>query len=587
MAREARRTIRRPLALALGIALVVALSLLAGRVARTRTASDLAESATAALPLASATLTGVIEKERLVPLVLARDPEVIALLARPEPAAERRLDAKLADIAGEAGAAVIYVVGRDGVAVAASNAARADSFVGSGYGFRHYFSQAMAEGTAMQYALGTVSRRPGLYLSRRVDSMLGPLGVVVVKLELDDLEARWRSAGFVVVASDAEGRVVATTEPGWRFGILPGAAGDTRLPIPITTEADGLYRIDRRGADGPAHYAGAAAPIGPTAPGWRLALFLPAEATLATAARNGGLIALLALLLAGAALVWLQRRRRFAAALAVMNAELERRVAEEIAEREAAETRMRRVRDELAQANRLSILGQITAGVAHEINQPVAAIRTYAESGRQLLGVGEPGEAAENFGAIVKVTDRIGTITEMLRGFARRSTAPIGPVPVEAAIDGALALLAGRMRDARVRIERDAVPPGLAVLAGRIRLEQILVNLLSNALDALRGGVEPVIAITVAAGDERVTIRVRDNGPGLDPRMQESLFMPFSTTKATGLGLGLVISADLAREFGGSLELEPADGPGACFALELPRPPADAETEAVVEGAAA
>ena len=222
MAREARRTIRRPLALALGIALVVALSLLAGRVARTRTASDLAESATAALPLASATLTGVIEKERLVPLVLARDPEVIALLARPEPAAERRLDAKLADIAGEAGAAVIYVVGRDGVAVAASNAARADSFVGSGYGFRHYFSQAMAEGTAMQYALGTVSRRPGLYLSRRVDSMLGPLGVVVVKLELDDLEARWRSAGFVVVASDAEGRVVATTEPAGASGSCPG-----------------------------------------------------------------------------------------------------------------------------------------------------------------------------------------------------------------------------------------------------------------------------------------------------------------------------------------------------------------------------
>lgn len=588
MAGDARETIRwrrRPLLLALGIAVVLALSLLAGRVARTRAAVELAESAAAALPLASATLTGVIEKERLVPLVLARDPEVIALLAGPDPAAERRLDAKLADIAEGAGAAVIYVVGRDGVAVAASNAARADSFVGAGYAFRDYFRHAIAEGTAMQYALGTVSHRPGLYLSRRVDSVLGPLGVVVVKLELDDLEARWRAAGFVVVASDAEGRVVATTEPDWRFDILPEAGGDERLPIPIIAQGDGLYRIDRQGAGGPAHYAGAAAPVGPAAPGWRLALYLPAEAALATAARNGGLTALLALLLAGAGLVWLQRRRRFAAALAVMNLELERRVAEEIAEREAAETRVRRVRDELAQANRLSILGQVTAGVAHEINQPVAAIRTYAESGRQLLDAGEADEARENLGAIVKVTDRIGAITEMLRGFARRSTAPIGPVPVGEAIGGALALLAGRIRDAGVRIERDAVPPALAVLAGRIRLEQILVNLLSNALDALKGGSDPRIAITVAATAERVAIRVRDNGPGLDPRMQETLFMPFSTTKATGLGLGLVISADLAREFGGSLGLEPVEGPGACFVLELPRPPADAGADA--EGVAA
>ncbi|HVL20444.1 MAG TPA: ATP-binding protein [Amaricoccus sp.] len=582
-ARETSRWPRRPLVLAVGLVLVIALSLLAGRVARTRAAVDLGERAAAAQLLAAATLTGVIEKERLVPLVLARDPEVVALLAGPNPAAERRLDAKLADIADGAGAAVIYVIDRDGVAVAASNATQADSFVGTGYDFRGYFIRAMAEGTAMEYALGTVSHRPGLYLSRRVDSRLGPLGVVVVKLELDDLEVRWRDAGFVVVASDAEGRVVATTEPDWRFGILPEAGADERLPIPITADADGLYRIDRHGGGGPSHYAGAVAPIGPTAPGWRLALFLPAEAALATAARNGGLIAFLALLLAGAGLVWLQRRRRFAAALAVMNTELERRVAEEIAEREAAETRVRRVRDELAQANRLSILGQITAGVAHEINQPVAAIRTYAESGRQLLDAGEPGEAADNFGAIVKVTDRIGAITQMLRGFARRSTAPIGPVPVDEAIGGALALLAGRTRDAGVRIERDAVPPHLAVLAGRIRLEQILVNLLSNALDALKGRPDPAIAITVAAAAERVTIRVRDNGPGLDPRMQETLFMPFSTTKATGLGLGLVISADLAREFGGSLGLEPVEGPGACFVLELPRPPA----ETSLEGAAA
>lgn len=568
---------RRPVILTLGLTLLVGLSLLAAQVARSRAAADFVQRAEAALPLADAALSAVIEKQRLIPLVLARDPEVTALLLAPSLAAEERLDAKLADIAADAGSAVLYVVNKDGMAIAASNADRPESFVGSSYGFREYFIGAMERGTAMQYALGTVSRRPGLYLTRRVDGPDGPLGVVVVKIEFDELEARWRSGGFVVVTSDAAGTVIATTEPEWRFGKVPGADDTAQPAIPVVAEADGLYLLSRTATGGrAARYAGAGSPVGSAAADWHLSIYVPVDTALGRAARNAALMTLLAGLLACAGLVWLQRRRRFARALAVMNLELERRVAEEVAEREAAETRVRRVREELAQANRLSILGQITAGVAHEINQPVAAIRTYAENGQQLLDAGDPGEARDNLGAIVRVTERIGGITRMLRGFARRGTAPIGPVPVDEAIDGALALLAGRIRDAGVRIDRPPPLPGLTVLAGQIRLEQILVNLLSNALDALRGRPDPGIVLSIDTTPERVTIRVADNGPGLDPRMRESLFMPFSTTKETGLGLGLVISGDLAREFGGSLALEPGDGPGATFVLELQRASADA-----------
>lgn len=568
---------RRPVILTLGLTLLVGLSLLAAQVARSRAAADFVQRAEAALPLADAALSAVIEKQRLIPLVLARDPEVTALLLAPSLAAEERLDAKLADIAADAGSAVLYVVNKDGMAIAASNADRPESFVGSSYGFREYFIGAMERGTAMQYALGTVSRRPGLYLTRRVDGPDSPLGVVVVKIEFDELEARWRSGGFVVVTSDAAGTVIATTEPEWRFGKVPGADDTAQPAIPVVAEADGLYLLSRTATDGrAARYAGAGSPVGSAAPDWHLSIYVPVDTALGRAARNAALMTLLAGLLACAGLVWLQRRRRFARALAVMNLELERRVAEEVAEREAAETRVRRVREELAQANRLSILGQITAGVAHEINQPVAAIRTYAENGQQLLDAGDAGEARDNLGAIVRVTERIGGITRMLRGFARRGTAPIGPVPVDEAIDGALALLAGRIRDAGVRIDRPPPLPGLTVLAGQIRLEQILVNLLSNALDALRGRPDPGIVLSIDTTPERVTIRVADNGPGLDPRMRESLFMPFSTTKETGLGLGLVISGDLAREFGGSLALEPGDGPGATFVLELQRASADA-----------
>lgn len=576
-------------------ALVAAAVLAAGRLAGQRAGAELAARAEAALPLATASLAAVIEKQRLIPTVLARDPEVVAVLFAPDEPARALLDAKLAEIAADAAAAVIYLVGRDGIAIAASNAATPQSFVGSDYGFRSYFTRAMAEGTARQYGLGTISGRPGLYLSRRVDSEVGPLGVVVVKVELDDLEARWRESGLVVQVTDAAGIVLATTDPAWRFTTTRPLADEptTRAalqldaplaPAPLAIEADG--RAQRAGVP----FVTAAAPVGPAAPGWTLAVFLPAEPALRTAVRSAQLTALLAGLLVAGIGYALLRRRRWAlarqAALAALNADLERRVglrteqlkrtnaalADEITEREAAEIRARRLRDELAQANRLSILGQVSAGVAHEINQPLAAIRTYAETGGRLLDAGHAGDARENLTEIVAVTERIGAITQGLRGFARRGAGEVRPIGVEDAIDGALALLAGRLRDARATVRRTPRAPDAAVMAGRIRLEQILVNLLQNALDAMKATADPTVTIAVRATPETVSITVTDNGPGIAPEVAAQLFMPFTTSKETGLGLGLVISGDIATEFGGALTLEPESGSGgAAFTLTLPR----------------
>ena len=273
-----------------------------GRVARDRAASELSDRAAAALPLATASLVAVIDKQRLVPMVLARDPEVIALLAAPIDHARELLDTKLAEIAAEADAAVIYLVGRDGIAISASNARTPSSFVGSDYAFRTYFTKAMTDGTAQQYALGTVSGRPGLYLSRRVDSVIGPLGVVVVKVEFDDLEARWRESGLVVLVTDADGVVLATTDPAWRFGTTRPLADETAAraalqlggafsPVPMQLESDGRARING------APYVVSTAPLGPSAPGWQLATFLPTEPAVGTAMRNAQVTALLAGLL--------------------------------------------------------------------------------------------------------------------------------------------------------------------------------------------------------------------------------------------------------------------------------------------------
>ncbi|RVA68641.1 ATP-binding protein, partial [Mesorhizobium sp. M7A.F.Ca.CA.001.08.1.1] len=359
-------------------------------------------------------------------------------------------------------------------------------------------------------------------------------------------------------------------------------------PLPFRRGAgDGLATIDNAGK--PRQFVEVVQDLPGAVPGWRLWLLTPADAALSSAANTARLTTLLGLLLLGLIAYVLTRRRRTRRlrqeALARMNAELESRVstrtaeltrsntalAGEIAERENAEAKVRRLRDDLAQANRLSILGQIAAGVAHEINQPVAAIRTYAENAGRFLDSGKTGSASGNLTSIVSMTERIGAITGTLRTFARRPGVAASPLPVREAIDGALSLLSGRIRDSGVTIVRPRGNASPVVMASRIRLEQILVNLLQNALDAMKDQPDPRIEIELAERDDRVLISVRDNGPGLGPEAAGNLFMPFQTTKEKGLGLGLVISQEIVQELGGTLRLDPGNGSGASFTIDLRR----------------
>ena len=436
------------------------------------------DRALAALPLATGTLVGEVEKQRLIPQVLARDDAVRQVLRQPTKSTLAALDQKLLEIARDASASAVYVIDADGIAIAASNAGEPTSFVGSDYRFRHYFVEAMAKSAASQYALGTVSGRPGLYLSNRVDDHDRPLGVVVLKVELDRVESSWRQSGFVVFATDERGVVLATSLAEWRFRTLSplsatdAAAAREQLQLPETSfdplplsrgTGDDVVLAD--GSSEPRRFVEVAQDLADAMPAWRLSLLMPADAALDSAAMTARLTTLLALLLAGMLVVVFVRRRRALRqrqeTLSRMNAELEDRVgmrtaelsrsnaalAGEIAEREGAEAKVRRLRDELAQANRLSILGQITAGVAHEINQPLAAIRTYADNAGRFLDGDKVMQASSNLTSIVAMTERIGTITDTLRSFARRASQAASPLPAREAVDGALLLLSGRIRE--------------------------------------------------------------------------------------------------------------------------------------------
>ena len=519
--------------------------------------ADLVRDARTTAQLQLSVLQSELDKQRSAPVILADDSDVIDALAEPSPARGLEISKKLEKLQAETKSAVIYLLDAKGVAISASNYALTTSFVGSDYSFRDYFRDALKDGQAEQFALGTVSRRPGLYLAHRVEgngrSAGHVYGVVVVKVEFDAMEAAWAHAGQMTFVTDAGGDVLLTSNPRLRFhkGPRPGPAQiETALPAP--------------------------------ADGWRMHLLTPrreADRAAVTATVMAGMAELLVIIL----IAWLWRRRAIsrehAAAEIAYRENLERDVAartaelrNEIHERQQAEKRLNILQVDLVQANKLAQLGQITAGVAHEINQPLATIRVLAENSLA-AGTSRAALVSENLGNIVKMSERIGHITGELRAFSRKASFDPEPVSLKDTVDSSVLLNRSRLRDNKVRLVRDPIDARLRVMGGRIRLEQVLVNLLQNAFEALEDTPDAEVRLSLRQGrDDQggdwVWLCIADNGPGLKPDVLAQLFTPFVTTKEKGLGLGLVIAHDILREFGSELLAESSDK-GAVFTLKL------------------
>ena len=569
-----------------------------GEVARRDAKASALRQASTAAALHASVLRSELERHRSLPMVMALDPDLADLLTDPG-LGPSVLNLKFEGLARDVRAAAIYLLDTGGTALAASNWREPTSFVGSNYRFRPYFHEAMRDGQAAFFALGTVSGRPGLYLSRRVDDPAGrPIGVIVAKVEFDVLEQDWRASGEPTYVTDSNGVVLITTVPDWRFRTtqplsqaqrrqfsLEHTSGTAALAdMPFPAGRDDLIRISQ-GLPSDL-YARTVQPLADM--GWTLTLLSASRAQIARATLAAQTLALLSVaLLAGLSGILLRRRQR--ARLRAVEAEaarleLERqidlrtvelrnantRLSHEIDERRRLEKSRQDLQDELIQANKLATLGQIAAGVAHEINQPIAAIRTHADSAGLYLDRSDTAAAARSLSTIGGLTERIGAITDELRAFSRKTRSEVVAVAVDAAIDGTLLLIGARLRERGVRLSRDVPVPGLRVRAERNRLEQVILNLLQNAVEALEGVADPTIVIAVRQTGSRVTIAVSDNGPGVSPEVRDRLFTPFTTDKADGLGLGLVISRDIVTGFGGELTYRPGPA-GTTFQIVLAR----------------
>lgn len=587
---------------AVALVLLAAGLLLARDYGRSQALAGLAGQSRIDASLKASLLRAVVERQRALPLVLADDAAIRGALISPDRQSLDRINRKLEALATSAEAAVIYLIDRSGVAVAASNWQEPTSFVGNDYAFRDYFRLAVRDGMAEHFALGTVSKRPGLYISRRVDGPRGPLGVIVAKLEFDGVEADWQVSGKPAYVTDRRGIVLITSLPSWRFMTTKPIPEDRLapireslqfgdaplLPLPfrkIEARPDGSSTLDALlPGDSNATFLRVETMVPST--NWRLEQLSPLKAPLAAGAREAQLLTLATLvpLLALAAL--LLRRRQVVAmrsaeerlARNALEASVEERTRDlrmardrlesEIADHRQTTEKLQAVQQDLVQANRLAILGQVAAGVAHEINQPVATIRAYADNARTFLDRGQSSTAAENMESIAELTDRVGAITDELRRFARKGHFAAGPTAMKEVVEGALMLLRSRFAGRMDAIRIDLPPDDLQALGNRIRLEQVLINLLQNALEAIGDSENGAIRVRCEDVAGGIALTVADNGPGIAADVREELFTPFNTSKEDGLGLGLAISKEIVSDYGGTIEVE--SGPsGTIFTVNL------------------
>ena len=567
--------------------------------------------------LYAASIGGALNKYEFLPLAVAQSDAVAQLLERPTAARVADINAYLIDINRRAGAFAVYVLDASGTTLASSNWQDRSSYVGVNYGFRPYFKNAIAGGIGRFYGIGVSTFEAGYFISQPVLRHGRIIGIVAAKVNLDWIEQSWRTpgAGEQIWVRDANGVIILATTPSFKFTSLAALSAAAKRDISEQRQflQENLpilpHRVQRQFADGAsvmslarpqagdkaelaasADYLAVNRALGPLT--WQITVLAELD-QVDEAARNAAMAAALGWALLMLALMYArQRRRRIAErlnaqqTLALAYEQLEIKVAQrtadllhangrlqaEVAERERAEQTLRYAQAELVQSGKLAAIGQMAAGVTHELNQPLAALQTFSDNARVFLARGRIDDALDNLSTISDLVKRLGYVTSQLKGFARRSDDARKPVNVRQAFAQTMLQIRTRKNSQRLVLHESWPDEDIVVLCNAIGLEQVFTNLLSNAMDAVPDGDDVHLWLQVRSEGALAIIHVTDNGPGIALASLDRIFDPFYTTKEHGLGLGLSISAGIVRAAGGALAVRnrsKAEGGGAQFTITL------------------
>jgi two-component system C4-dicarboxylate transport sensor histidine kinase DctB len=582
----------RPIGLAiLTLAVVSCLALGAWRVAYLRGLGDVERQVEDRLTLNLRAVESEIERFRYLPGVVGEDERITALLQLPLPQTIAAANSYLQTVRSMSGVDELYVLDLDGETLAASNWNEPGSFVGHNYAFRPYFVDAVATGSGRFYAVGVTTGKPGYFLSSRINANGRPVGVAVAKVDMAPLAETWAAAGERSAIADREGVVFLSGDPDWTYRPLEALSEQTIARLEQQRRYDGVDLAaaaplaPRSGStqslvvvgEGETHLLGLRA-VEPD--GWQLLSTLPLEPVDREARLVGGLAALVAVLALGAWLVFNQRRQIIRFKLD-QNAVLEERVVErtrelahEVEERRRTEAELRATQENLIHAAKLAALGRMSAAIVHEVSQPLSALDNTLAAADLHAQRDAPGEVRRLLEGGRNLLKRMQRTIKHLRNFSsRRDPGPPEPVQLPGVLDAAMDILAPQARDAGVVVTA-AWEPGLPAVSGNsVRLEQVFINLILNAIEATAAaGNAAVRLIAHSQGEGSVVVDISDTGAGIPETVRERLFEPFFTTKSKGesLGLGLSISRTLLEEFGGALQFDPGSDGGTVARVTLP-----------------
>ncbi len=537
------------------------------------------------LTLYAGTLRGALSRYAYLPYVLASSEKVQEMLARGKSTPEVNL--YLEELNHKAGSATVYVMDATGQTLATSNWRDPLSYLGRNYAFRPYFTTAKAGHEGRFFAIGVTTGQPGFFMSHPIYHNETFIGVAVVKVDLDPLQIDWRQGGETVLVSDDNGVVFLSSREDWKYRTLKPLSPEQRQAIragrqygnqplnlvplrSIKVFSDDLKIVQ---ADKTRYLM-----LSRSLPGlhWKLlhlATMAPVHDRVQAVATTGTALSLLILALA----MYLRERRqkqlsRRQAKEAEAIQQVNLRLQEEIEEHRRTEQTLRDTQAELVQNSKLAALGQMAAGIVHELNQPISAMRTYAASGRLLLKRKDIDQAGEVFTSINRITEHMASVTAQLKIFAHKAPAQSGRVIIQDCIKSALAMTATLFQEFGIQLHQDLPEQPVVLCGDSSRIEQVLVNLIHNGIDAMTGCPQREMQLRVRRREQQVEISLTDSGTGIEEQNRDELFNPFFTTKEVGkgLGLGLSISYRIVTDLGGSIRAVNNPQRGATFIVLLP-----------------
>lgn len=541
-------------------------------------------------------LESQLARFQFLPELIAKNNLLVELLN--DPANPSRVDLVnhyLADINAITGASDTYIMDRLGTTLAASNWQSERPFVGRNFSFRPYFIEAMKGRPGRYFALGITSGERGYFFAYPIIHAAEVTGAVVIKMDLSNIEQRWSNRETQFIVTDPDGVIFITTRPDWLYHSFQPLTSERKQQIllsrrygnvdiaPLNLQIrqsawDNSSILESSSTRNPSRFLAQSYDM-PEA-GWSVMILAPLDHI-----RNNSLMTVFAVILVFLLLVllgllgWQRHRRRQERERFQLEAQkqLEQEVSvrtadlrHEIDEHKRTEQILRDTQDELIQTAKLAVLGQMSASISHELNNPLAAIRSYADNAMKFLTLDKTDQANENLHRIGELTERMGKISSQLKFFARKSSGHLEAVKVPQVIQTALDIVKPQLKNTGIDIHTDQVQANLTVKADMIQLEQVLINLISNAIHAISEHHGGSIVISSERLQDSILIHVEDNGPGIDEADISKIFDPFFTTRKSGLGLGLSISARIIDSMHGRLSATNLPSGGARFSITLP-----------------